>query len=218
MQVLLHWNFTMSTTNTPGMLPHWHFYWDNTAQTLLCSPKRSWDVKQWMWKTHWLAVPSRLWNGALLGTQENKARSIFPWAWLFLPRRTHRQLCWAGLLVLSRALCLLNAQSVSEGSELRLDKFNKNVGNIRFKMTTFANSGTSAKRAGPIPVYKKYTSTPMPQTGLMCSNATFPWSTEQLFPSFILNNLIFSSLDEKTFTLTSKGWQGVWSVIQRSLQ
>lgn len=44
--------------------------------------------------------------------------------------------------VLSRALCLPNAQSVSQGSELRLDKFNKNLGNIRFKMTTFANSET----------------------------------------------------------------------------
>lgn len=44
--------------------------------------------------------------------------------------------------VLSHALCLLNAQSVSQGSELRLDKFNKNLGNIRFKMTTFASSET----------------------------------------------------------------------------
>lgn len=168
--------------------------------------------------THWLAVPLRLWNGALLGTQENKAPSIFPWEWLFLPRRTHRLLCWAGLLVLSCALCLLNAESASEGSELRLNKFNKNIGTICFKMTTFANSEISAKCAGPIPVYKKYTSIPMQQTGLMCSNATFPWATKQLFPSFILNHLIFSSLDEKTFTLMLKGWQCVWSVIQPLVQ
>lgn len=48
--------------------------------------------------THWLAVPSRLWNGALLGTHENKAPSILPWGWLFLPRRTYRQLCSTRLL------------------------------------------------------------------------------------------------------------------------
>lgn len=177
------------------------------------------DVQHPHGTTCWLAVPSRLWNGALLGTQENKAPSIFPWGWLFLPRRTHRQLCWAGLLVLSCALCLLNTQSVSKGSELRLDKFNKNVGNICFKMTTFANSETSAKCAGPIPVYKKHTFFNSNATDKYdVLKATYPWATEQLFPSFILNNLIFSSLDEKTFTLTSKGWRCVWSVIQPPVQ
>lgn len=176
------------------------------------------DVEHSHDTTRWLAVPSRLWNGALLGTQENKTPSIFPWGWLLLPRRTHRQLCWARLLVLSCALYLLNAQSVRQGSELRLDKFIKNLGSIRFNVTTFANSETSAKCAGPIRVCKKNTSIPALQIGLMCSNATFPWATEQLFPSFILNNLIFSSLDGKTFMLTSKGWQHVWSVIQPPVQ
>lgn len=119
------------------------------------------DVEHSHGTSRWLAVPSRLWNGALLGTRENKAPSIFPWGWLLLPRRTHRQLCRAGLLVLSPVLCLLNAQSVSQGSELRLDKYIKNLGDIRFRMTIFANSETSAKCASPIPVYKKYTSIPV---------------------------------------------------------
>lgn len=149
----LHWYSIISTTNTSGTASM-ECHTNTSAGTILlqrryCSPKRSWDVEQWMWNSGTLPWHHTLACCAIKALERSFAGDtweqspIYFTLGMIVPAQKDIQ---AALLnkaaVLSRALCLLNAQSVSQGSELRLDKYNMNLGNIRFRMTTFANSET----------------------------------------------------------------------------
>lgn len=131
--------------------PHSHFAQDNAPQTrsLLTSPSL---IDHEMLNNGCGTTP-RAPNAVLLchysfgtdlhgGQKRTKYPSIFSLRLLFLPRRTHRLLCWPGRLVFSSAVCLLNAPTVRSGSDSRLFTFSKNLGKIHFRITKFTNCET----------------------------------------------------------------------------